>query len=418
MKKLIALLLALVMVFALAACGNNNAADNGSANNDAPANNEQPADNQEPAEEAGPAIKIGVLVSDTTSGEALGFRAYYENYIEKNYNVDLIYSDELKDAAGETAAIDSMVAQNCKAIISLSSYDRPAQIEQCQKEQVYYAVATGTLTAEQYETYKGYEYYVGAIGPSNDTEFQAGYDMAKHYLDQGMKNFGIFTGAAPYYTEMHIYRVAGMFAAMVEAGGEGASYKGATVKDAIVGQIYADGCAIAPTTIGDINVLSVVEGYTMDDAWFASCASAVNAAGLEAFLAVGNGADFFAAAKPENVKIATVDSYVEALGTAMEAGSVDYLAGKFNSTNGPIFIAALRAAQGNPLRDENGNALALSQGYWVATSHDDFVKYQTSDTVDAPAYTKEILDQYLTADYATFAAFVAASSYEDIAAMK
>ncbi len=403
MKKLFAILLAVILVLSLAACNNTENPDGSGTNGGT--TNEKP-------------IKIGVLVSDTTSGEALGFRAYYEEYLEKQYNVEFIYSDELKDAAGETAAIDSMVAQNCKAIISLSSYDRPACIEQCQKEQVYYAVATGTLTAEQYEQFKGYEYYVGAIGPDNDTEFQAGYDMAKHYLDQGMTNFGIFTGAAPYYTEMHIYRVAGMFAAMVEAGGEGASYKGATVKEAIVGQIYADGCKIEPTTIGSINVLSVVEGYTMDDAWFASCAAAVNAEGLEAFLAVGNGADFFAASKPEGVKIATVDSYVEALGTAMEAGSVDYLAGKFNSTNGPIFIAALRAAQGNPLRDADGNALALSQGYWVATSHEDFVKYQSSDTKDAPAYTKAILDKYLDADYATFAAFVAASSYEDIAGMK
>ncbi len=102
----------------------------------------------------------------------------------------------------------------------------------------------------------------------------------------------------------------------------------------------------------------------------------------------------------------------------MQAGTVDYLAGKFNSTNGPIFIAVLRACQGNALRDADGNALALSQGYWVATSHEDFVKFQASDTKDAPAYTKEILDQYLDADYATFAAFVAASSYEEIANMK
>ncbi len=395
-KKLLAMVLAMVMMLSLVACGGGSS---------------ESADGGKP-------VKIGVLISDATSGEALGFRSYYENYIAKNYNVELIYSDELKDAAGEKDAIDSMVASNCKAIISFSSFDRPAQIEQCESEKVYYAVATGTLTDEQYETYKGYEYYVGSIGPDNYTEYLAGYEMAKYYLDQGMKNFGIFTGAMPYYTEMHIFRVAGMLTAMVEAGGEGANYKGATDMGSIVGKIYEDGCLLTTGAIGDINLLSVVEGYTMDDAWFASCATAVNAEGLEAFLAVGNGADFFAASKPEAVKIATVDSYIDALGEAMEAGSVDYLAGKFNSSIGPIFIASLRAANGNPLRDAEGNALKLSQGYWVATDYAQFQDYQTGDSVETPAYTKEILDQYLEADYDTFAKFVSEYTFDAISALK
>ncbi len=363
-------------------------------------------------------VKIGVLVSDTTSGEALGFRSYFKDYIESVYNVNFIYSNELTDAAGEKDAIDSMVAQNCRAIISLSSFDRTAQIEQCEEEEVYYAVATGTLTDEQYETYKDYEYYVGAIGPDNFTEYMAGYAMAKYYLDQGKTNFGIFTGATPYYTEMHIFRVAGMLAAMVEAGGEDANYMGATDMGGIVGAIYGSGCTISPCDIGSIHLLSVVEGYTMDDAWFASCAAAVNAEGLEAFLAVGNGADFFAAAKPENVTIATVDSYVDSLGEAMSAGSVDYLAGKFNSCIGPVFLATLRAVTGNPIRTADGCALALGQGYWVATSYEDFQNYQSGDSAQAPAYTREVLDQYLDADYDTFAAFVAAYSFDEIANLK
>mgnify|MGYP000788837022 FL=1 len=40
---------------------------------------------------------------------------------------------------------------------------------------------------------------------------------------------GILAGIAiPYYTDMHIYRAAGMIAAMVDAGGADANYKGAT----------------------------------------------------------------------------------------------------------------------------------------------------------------------------------------------
>ena len=191
-----------------------------------------------PAMAAG-SVKIGVLVADATGAEALAFRAYYEKYIAKAYDVEFIYSDELTDAAGEKSAIDNFIVNNCKAVISFSSFDRPSQIDQCDAAGIYYAVATGTLSDEQYEEYKDYDYYVGAIGPSLDIEFQAGYDMAAYYIDQGMTKFGMFGGAVPYYNDMHIYRAAGMLAAMVEKGGEGANYKGCNKPGAIIGQIYA-----------------------------------------------------------------------------------------------------------------------------------------------------------------------------------
>ena len=35
-------------------------------------------------------VKIGVLVSDATSSEALAFRAYYTEYIAKAYDVEVL----------------------------------------------------------------------------------------------------------------------------------------------------------------------------------------------------------------------------------------------------------------------------------------------------------------------------------------
>ena len=363
-------------------------------------------------------VKMGILVSDATSAEALAFRTYYTDYIQNQYNVELIYSDELKDAAGETSAIDTFITNNCKVIISFSSFDRAAQIEQCEEAGVYYAVATGTLTEEEYETYKGYEHYIGAIGPSLDVEFQTGYDMAKYYLDQGKTNFAIFGGAIPYYTEMHIYRAAGMLTAMVEAGGDNASYQGATTKDAIIGQIFTDG-GLVTGEIGTVNLMGYVGGYDMDDAWFGKCAQMAQTPDLEVILAVGNGSDFFGTAVAgTDVKIASVDAYASSYGDAMSAGMLDYLAGKFSASIGPIFIASYRAALGAPVRTEEGNALALSQGYWVATSADQFQEFYAVDSsTEAPAYTKDMLDSLLTADYATFADFVSKYSFEEIQAM-
>lgn len=279
-------------------------------------------------------------------------------------------------------------------------------------------MATGTLTDEEYETYKGYEHYVGAVGPALDVEFEAGYQMAAYYLDQGLKNFAIFGGAVPYYTEMHIYRVAGMLTAMVEKGGEGAAYKGVTAGQDIVGQIFADG-GIDTGSIGDINVLGYVGGYDMDEAWFAKCAQMAQTPGLEAILAVGNGSDFFGTAiAGTGVKVASVDAYASSYGEAMDAGMLDYLAGKFSASIGPVFIASYRAVLGNPLRTPEGNALALDQGYWIAASPEQFKEYYAVDSSkEAPAYTKEMLDPLLTADYDTFAEFVSRYSFEEIRSM-
>lgn len=360
-------------------------------------------------------VKMGILVSDATSAEALAFRSYYTDYIQAEYNVELLYSDELADAAGEKAAIETFLTNNCKAVISFSSFDREAQLKQCQDAEVYYAVATGTLTDEEYEAYKDYEYYVGAIGPSLDVEFQAGYDMAKYYLDQGMKNFAVFGGALPYYTEMHIYRVAGMLTAMVEAGGEGANYQGAAQKEAIIGQIFADGNVVTGN-IGDINLMGYVGGYDMDEAWFAKCAQTVQTPGLEVLLAVGNGSDFFGTSiTGTDVRIASVDAYASSFGDAMQAGMLDYLTGKFSASIGPIFAATYSAVLGAPIRTPEGYALALDQGYWVATSYEEFQKYYAVDSsLDAPAYTKTMLNKLLGTDYDTFAEFVSKYSFEDI----
>ena len=35
-------------------------------------------------------VKMGILVSDATSAEALAFRTYYTEYIQKQYNVELL----------------------------------------------------------------------------------------------------------------------------------------------------------------------------------------------------------------------------------------------------------------------------------------------------------------------------------------
>ena len=208
---------------------------------------------------------------------------------------------------------------------------------------------------------------------------------------------------------------------MVEKGGEGANYKGANNAGAIIGQIYADG-GIDTGAIGNLELAAYVGGYDFNDAWFGKLAQMVGTEGIQAILTVGSGVDVLGGfIAGSGVKLATVDSFTPAMKDAMDNGILDYMAGKFAASIGPIFAATLNAVNGQPIRNSDGNALALGQGYWVATNSDQFAEYSAVDSsLTDPAYTKQILDQYAApgVNYEDFAAFVAQYAFDEIVALK
>lgn len=327
-------------------------------------------------------IKIGVLVADVSGEEALGFREYYEGYIAKNYNVTFTYTDELSDAASEKSAIEKFASQGYQAIISLSSSDRSLQIETCEENKLYYAVASGMLDDDQYETYKSYEYFVGQVGPNMNTEYEAGYQMGTYFKDKGVKTVAIYGAFIP--NPLHVYRMAGVLS------GLGLSYGGANDKADIVGQIFADQGVSLSKISGDITVVSYLQGYgdtTTDEI------NAAIGASPEAFLSVGMATTFFTQQlNAANIEFADVDSFTLSNGTAMKSGSLVYLAGKYSSSIGPVFALVYNAVNGNVIKDDSGYAPSISQKYLVATDGDTFDKYYIEDNGDSPIYSKEVLD--------------------------
>ena len=353
-------------------------------------------------------VKIGVIVADATGSEALSFRNYYKDYIEKNYDVEFMYSDALSDAEAEKAAIENFITSGCKAIISLASADRPAQIEQCEAAGVYYAVASGVLNDEEYETFKGYKYYVGAIGPSLDVEYATGYRMAKTQIEKGVTKFAIYGAGVGYRIDMHVMRTAGMIAALCED--EGTSYNGVKDPGAIIGSLYAEG--IVNTASFASEKYELVGYHALwdfgDATWQANLASVV-AAEPEVILCAGTGLSVFGqAVGGTSVKICDIDSFTDDYATAMQNGTVTYLAGKYASSIGPIFAAVLDAVNGHAVKTAEGEALAIGQTYWVAESYEQFEKFQSADSVTSPIFNKELLDTVVgdSISYDTFKTFV------------
>ena len=111
MKKLIALLLAMVMVFSLVACG-------GSA--EKPAETEAaaaPAETEAAAPEAEEVvIKVGIAAPDVTHGWVAGVAYYAEKYCKDN-GIEYMVTTS-KDAAEMTAALDDLVAWGATVIVS------------------------------------------------------------------------------------------------------------------------------------------------------------------------------------------------------------------------------------------------------------------------------------------------------------
>ncbi|MBE6943198.1 MAG: sugar ABC transporter substrate-binding protein [Ruminococcaceae bacterium] len=369
MKKIIAMLLALVMVLSLAACGGT-------------------GDGNKPKE-----IKIGVLVADVSGEEALAFRNYYEKYLAPHYGVTLTYTEQLEDAAAEKAAIETFAAQGYNAIISLSASDRASQLETCAQYGMYYAIASGMDDA-LYAEHKSNEYFVGQIGPSMTTEYEAGVAMGKYFKEQGVKKIGIYGAFVP--NPMHVYRLAGTLV------GLGLSYNGATEMEAIAGQLYAgfDLNAVA----GDIAVTHYIAGYS-DTMW--DELGAAMGAGIDAFISVGMATTFFAdMLNGAKLPYSDIDSFTSGNGKNVKEGSLKYLAGKYASSVGPIFAAVINAVNGNAIRTPEGYALSISQSYLVATDAASFDACYGADQGDKPIISTETLDTVIGEDV-TYEQFVA-----------
>lgn len=403
----------LVLILVLAACGGEGAQEKNNSNNNANERSEENNSNNN-VNEAGqdtPAKKIGVQIYDATDSEVVAFKRYYTDYIADNYNVEFLFSETIETAEAERTSAENFINQGVEAIISFSDQDRLAMIKMADEANVYYAVGAGTLEDEQFEEVKDYEYYIGSIGPSLVEEEEVGYEMAKYYIENGHKNYLLYTGGYP-FVDMHKMRTDGIIRAFEEVG---VTYN--AQEDGQIGNFESDEYTI-----------NTIDGFPDDSgAFFGTAGELVNDQNLEVVITAALGLEFFGtpiAQSGADLKMGTVASFTEAYHDGFEADQVDYLAGKFASSIGPIFAAVYNAMNGDTdVIKNNGEAFRIDQGYWVATDKNQFNEmYQLSNSVEDPAYTKELLDTVIAefnedTDYENFESFVKNYSFNDIQAM-
>jgi len=172
-KKLLALMLSLTMVFSLAACGGTPSGDNPSSGNETTASFKK--------------TKIGVGLYFDTGYYAENVKTYL-NSLGESMNVEFVYSLLTQtDESANLTKVQEMIASGVDGIILTMDLGTPAILDECAAAKVYVAgflCDFDTSFNTNYDAIFKNEYFLGTVadGPCGD-DLRAGYD----YFDSLME---------------------------------------------------------------------------------------------------------------------------------------------------------------------------------------------------------------------------------------
>ena len=218
MKKILALILALVMVLSLAACG---------GNADAPAADAPAADAPAAQPDAGEAVqlpvpypektvKIGVEIYDPTDSETLTMQAYFEELVKDGLNVEFIYSEAIASAEAEFQFIDDCYNAGCKGIIGFYNVAMGETVQKCVDYGMYYWGAA-IDSQEVIDKFQDNPYVLDAIGYGNG-DYEGGYALGEYFGELGAKKVIYASGGAAFGVPMFVNRAEGFKAAAEKYG--------------------------------------------------------------------------------------------------------------------------------------------------------------------------------------------------------
>ena len=384
-KKWIALVLALVLCLGLIACGSNDA----------------------PVQEV---HKIGVIVYNLGDEEVIGIREYLQGYIQKNFEmVEFIYSDSIRSAEQEMKFIQDACDQGVEGFMSFRTFDLKAEVELCEKNKVYYMLASGTVEDAEFDAVADNPWFLGMFGPGIELEYQAGLHMAKFFAKDGARRFFLLSGGAGTGNDMHYQRTLGMLNGL------------STLSGVTYGRPTEELAAVTETTIvnaGPYNV-TIVPGYMSQDESRAKAINVYMNGTYDAVLATLNVGDFLPAIR--NSRLGMVDSYNTRNLQLFTNNKLHYLVGKYSSSVGPAFALMFNAVTGYAADFRNdGRAIKVAQDFWTSDSADDFnEKYTLSQSETMNAYNFEDLSAVCKAfnpeaDLVHLIALAQAGSYEAV----
>lgn len=324
---------------------------------------------------------IGVVLYDPDSAEMEMFADYYREYIQAGFPVKFIFSGKIADAQAESDFIEEAKANGAEGIISFAGYADGLQdvIKTCEKEEIYYALGSNTVSDENYEVIKDNPWYIGSVGPDLETVYEAGCDMTDFFLDKGAGNIVIMSGGASAGNRLHQVRTWGMLNTLEEKAGlvltEDAEELSKTDK-------------ITELTDKDESIhVTICPGYTEGGAGLDNLETVLSGGNCDTLMSafhVSTYLDKISAKEKDqdsNIMVGAIDSFSEqnfeifkeedAFGNA----PIDYVRGKYASMAGSAFAMIYNAITGTPdAVEENGEAVRLYQNLWTARSEEEYIE--------------------------------------------
>ena len=172
MKRLVSLLLVVVMVICMTACGDNGV-DKGETSDGDKATGTNPQKH-----------KIAVLVGGYTT-EILAVKDYLENYIADGLNIEFLFSEELGNDTGTILNyIENAYSGGAEAVIDCGTQSAETLkviADKCEELGIYLVSWLSPVET----MFDGYEYMLGAVGKSPEHISEQFHELIKNVLDDG-----------------------------------------------------------------------------------------------------------------------------------------------------------------------------------------------------------------------------------------
>ena len=386
MKKMTAFFLAVLMILSLASCGTKENQSQGGSGN-------QAAEKEKHT--------IGVLVYNHADDEVIAFRRYLVNYIADAFDVEFIYSGDITSEDEEQEYLNRLVDSGAEGILSFISYDLTEEVKFCEQNGIYYMLASGTVSDQDFAAVEDNQYFLGAIGPGAFIEYKAGSDMAAFFAEKkGSNEYFVLSGGAAYGNAMHQRRTQGILDTLASA--YNVTFEQSTEELSLTEEAVH-------IQEGDLKIC-ICPGYISRDQFFEKMKQEYESDQYDtvlSVLAISRMADVV-----KGARLGVVDCYSETNLQLFSSGNLQYLAGKYSSIIGPSFAAMYNAITGHAQEFRpRGKSFHITQGFWSSDSREDFEeKYTLASSIEINAYNYEDLQKVIV-DYNPDA------SYEDLKAL-
>ena len=331
MKKLIALLLALVMVFALVACGGTTGDQN--------------------TEEK--TVKIGFVNYDPTAEQYLVLENYFD-YLAETYNIEVMCSEALNSAEGELAFIDACAAAGCNVIYGYYNVSNEQALLRAAEHGMYYFGQGGNKAFVDNPEIMNNPYYLGSFYMGN-SDYEYGYGCIETLVEAGCHKIAGVSGGKNFGVQIFVDRWQGAMDAI-------ADYKAKGVDVELVYEV-----AGFPGTDGGFEAgQTAVLGMPEVDGVFSTLSALM-------WITPTQDAGRFGQLKFAAAGETMSEGAIGMFGAGFYVGTATEIIDVF----GMIVPLAINAVNGHPIRNADGTAPMVNSGWWKVTNVADAGYYGT-----------------------------------------